>query len=103
MAEIVFHQQASADIESIYRFSLAHVGEAMADEYHGGLYEAVLRLGDYPEMGRQEPGVVPPVRALPFRSHRLYYRFDGETVLVVRILHHAMNAGAHLPSGQTLL
>ena len=96
MAKIVFHQEASADIEGIYGFSLAQFGEATASEYHDGLYEAVLRLETFPEMGRQEPGIAPPIRALAYRSHKIFYRFDGETVLVVRVLHHAMNAAARL-------
>lgn len=100
MADIVFQHEASADIERIYRFSLSQFGKATADAYHDGLLEAVLRLESYPEMGRQEPGIVPPIRSLPFRSHKLYYRFDGQTILVVRILHQAMNAGSHLASRQ---
>ena len=98
MAEIVFLEEASADVESIYRFSLARFGAATADDYHYGLYEAVLRLETYPEMGSHESGIVPPIRTLPVRSHKLYYRFDGQTVLVVRILHHAMKAATHLAS-----
>lgn len=96
MAEIAFHAEASADVERIYRFSLAQFGEATADDYHAGLFEAVTRLATHPEIGREEAGIVPPVRILVYRSHKLYYRFDGERVFVVRILHHAMNAAAHL-------
>ncbi len=94
MADIAFHQEASADIDGIYRFSVARFGEATANAYLDGLYEAVLRLEAYPETGREEHGITPPVRALTDRSHRVYYRFDGKTVLVVRVLHHAMNAAA---------
>lgn len=96
MAEIVFHEEASADVEAIYRFSQAQFGAAVAEEYHDGLLEAVLRLETFPGMGREVSGIVPPVRALSFRSHAIYYRFDGATVTVVRILHHAMNAAAGL-------
>lgn len=98
MAEIAFHSEASADVERIYRFSLAQFGTATADDYHTGLFEAVLRLEAHPEIGRVEAGIVPPIRVLTYRSHKLYYQFDGETVFVVRILHHAMNAAAHLKS-----
>ena len=96
MADIAFHREASTDIEGLYHFSLAQFGEAVADDYLDGLHAAVLRLGAYPETGREEHGIVPPVRVLPYRCHKIYYRFDGKTVLVVRVLHHAMNAVARL-------
>lgn len=98
MAEIVFHEEASADVESIYRFSQDQFGQVVADEYHDGLLDAVLRLEAFPELGREVGGIVPPVRASSFRSHAIYYRFDGTAVAIVRILHHAMNTAAHLRS-----
>ena len=98
MAEIVFHAEASADVEAIYQFSQAQFGAAVAGDYHDGLLETVLRLEAYPEMGREVPGIVPRVRALSYRSHAIYYRFDGVMVTVVRILHRAMNAVARLES-----
>ena len=96
MADVVFHEEASADVEAIYRFSQDQFGQQVADDYHDALLDAVLRLETFPEMGREVGGIVPPVRALPFRSHAIYYRFDGGIVTVVRILHHAMNAAARL-------
>ncbi len=98
MAEIVLHEEANFDIEAIYRFSEGRFGVAVADDYHDGLLDAVLRLESFPELGREVAGIVPPVRALSYRSHVIYYRFDGLTVTVVRILHHAMNAAARLES-----
>lgn len=98
MAEIVFHEEASFDIEAIYRFSEGRFGAAVADDYHDELLDAVLKLGSFPELGREIAGIAPPVRALSFRSHAIYYRFDGMTVTVVRVLHHAMNATAWLES-----
>lgn len=98
MVEIVLHQEANFDIEAIYRFSEKRFGSQVADDYHDGLLEAVLRLEDFPELGREVAGILPPVRALSYRSHAIYYRFDGTTVTVVRILHHAMNATARLES-----
>lgn len=98
MAEVVLHQEANFDIEAIYRFSEARFGTPIADDYHDGLMEAVLRLEDFPELGREVAGILAPIRALSYRSHAIYYRFDGITVTVVRILHHAMNAAARLES-----
>lgn len=82
----------------IFRFSVAAFGRPTAVEYMMGLDEALARLGAYPEIGRNDSALDPPIHVFPYRSHRVFYEFDGTTVYVVRILHHAMNAAAHLSS-----
>ena len=96
MTEIAVRDEASADIANTYRFSVESFGESIAAEYMAGLDEAIGRLGNHPEMGRIDRGIVPPIRVLTYRSHRIYYDFDGTTVQIVRIFHHAMNAAARL-------
>lgn len=96
LAEIAVREEASVDIANTYRFSLENFGEAVAAEYMAGLDEAIGRLGRHPEMGRIDRGIVPPIRILTYRSHRIYYDFDGTTVYIARIFHHAMNAAARL-------
>ncbi|MBL8656934.1 MAG: type II toxin-antitoxin system RelE/ParE family toxin [Altererythrobacter sp.] len=80
----------------IFRFSIASFGRPTAVEYMLGLDEALARLGAYPEIGRIDRALEPPMHVFQYRSHRVFYQFDGATVSVVRILHHAMNAAAHL-------
>lgn len=96
MAKIAVRGEAAVDIGDIYRFSLENFGELVAVEYMAGLDEAIGRLGSHPELGRTERDIDPPIRVLSYRSHRVYYDFDGTTVYVARILHHAMNAAARL-------
>lgn len=80
----------------IFRFSIGAFGRPTAVEYMMGLDEALARLGTFPEIGRIDRAIEPPIHVFPYQSHRIFYDFDGATVSVVRILHHAMNAAAHL-------
>ena len=80
----------------IFQFSLNAFGRPTAVEYIMGLDEALARLGTFPEIGRIDRSIEPAVHVFPYRSHRIFYDFDGATVSVVRILHHAMNAAAHV-------
>jgi toxin ParE1/3/4 len=96
VADVAVREAAVADMGNIFRFSIASFGRPAAVEYIVGLEEALARLGAYPEIGRIDRALEPPMHVFPFRSHRVFYQFDGKTVSVVRILHHAMNAATHL-------
>jgi plasmid stabilization system protein ParE len=52
-----------------------------------------MRLATFPESGAIYPGIRPQIRYLAYRRHHIFYDYDGETVWVVRILHHALDAG----------
>ena len=99
MPEIVVRKGASGDIIDIHRYSIDQFGHAVAEEYLTGLDDAISSLGKLPELGAVQHGLSPPVRALTYRSHKIFYSFDGMSVLVVRILHHSMNAAARLTGG----
>jgi plasmid stabilization system protein ParE len=55
------------------------------------LQAAVERLAEHPLSGPVSPGLRPPIRFLTYRRHHILYDFDGTTVWIVRILHHAMD------------
>jgi len=91
MADIAFRKEASADLAGIQAQSVDQFGTDAARDYLNGLQAAIMRLADYPLMGTVYPGLRPPVRFVAFRRHHVLYDFDGTTVLIVRILHHAMD------------
>ncbi len=96
MAELAFRREASADLLNIHLQGAVQFGKQGADAYQNGLRTAVLRLADFPLLGPVYPGLRSPIRFLTYRSHHIIYEYDGTTVWVVRILHHAMDAGRHL-------
>ena len=89
MANLVVRSAASADIADIYAFSLDSFGIEIADQYHDGLQAAIERLTEFPLSGPVYPGLRPPVHFLTYRRHHIFFDYDGATVWIVRIVHHA--------------
>lgn len=52
-----------------------------------GLRGCFDRLIDYPEIAPIYPGVRPQMRVFHYRSHCIFYRVEGERIIVVRVLH----------------
>ena len=96
VARLRYSAEAGADLDDVFAFSVERFGFDIADEYFAGLQASCNRLAELPELGPVLEGIGPPMRIVSYRSHTIYYRFDGRAVLVVRIPHHAMNAAAHL-------
>ncbi len=91
MAELVIRPAASADIADIYAYSVRQFGASTARQYHDGLQAAIVRLTEFPQSNPNYPGLRPPIRYMAYRRHHIFYDFDGTTVWVARILHHAMD------------
>ena len=96
MVKLRFSVEAESDLDDLFAFSVERFGLDTAGEYFKALQTSCDRLVDFPELGPILESIRPPMRVLSYRSHNIYYRFDGIVVLVIRILHYAMNAAAHL-------
>ncbi|WP_081793116.1 MULTISPECIES: type II toxin-antitoxin system RelE/ParE family toxin [unclassified Sphingomonas] len=82
------------DIRDIRGYGKARFGVAVGRQYLEGLITSFDRLAERPQVGVAEAGLGNGIRSFPYRSHRIYYRLEGEDLLVVRILHHSQ----HVPS-----
>jgi toxin ParE1/3/4 len=78
---------ARAELTQIYEYSVAEFGWQVAETYMSGLRGAFDRLLEFPLIGPVYPDVNPEVRFLLYRSHRIFYRIEGDLVLIVRVLH----------------
>ena len=85
---------ARAELAQIYNYSVAEFGPTVAETYLTGLRNAVERLLEFPFMGTIYPDVIPEIRVILYRSHRVFYRIEGDKVLIVRILHKMRDARA---------
>ena len=85
--------RASADLDGIYEYGAANHGIEAALTYIEAIEQRFQLLLDHARSGRAEDTIVPGLRSLPTQSHRIYYRIDGETILIHRILHMAADAG----------
>lgn len=92
VVEIVPSPEAERDLQDIDGYSASQFGEELTRDYMFGFNAVFTRLADHPESGAVYQGVKPAVRCASYRSHKIYYDFDGRRVFIIRILHHAMNA-----------
>lgn len=77
---------ARAELAQIHEYSVAEFGWRAAEAYMIGLRQAFDRLLEFPFIGPIYPDVTPEVRVFLHRSHRIFYRIEGEMVLIVRVL-----------------
>ena len=82
---------AAADLDEIRSFSAERFGADRTIAYLDRIEAAFRRILDFPGAGPAHPSLRPPMRSLACQSHRIYYQVGEGRVLVVRVLHHAMD------------
>lgn len=92
MTRVVPTHAARSDLVAIRDYSLEQFGPEAADLYFLGFDEAFDLLSEHPLAGAAYPNLGTGMRCLTHRRHRLLYRVEEDVVLIVRIVHHAMDA-----------
>jgi len=80
--------QAVLDADDIW-LSIAADTETAAAKVIAKIYEAEARLAEFPELGRIRPDLAITCRSWAVGAYVIYYRVDGNDLLVLRILHGA--------------
>lgn len=93
--KLALRAAAERDLDGVFDYSVATHGAALAERYLRDLQASMDRLLDYPELG-SETGVRAGLRAYGQREHRIYYRVEGRKIVIVRVLHKAMDVERHL-------
>jgi toxin ParE1/3/4 len=86
-AKVAFASSAEGDLDSI----AAHIAQAnprAALDLIGDLRARCLSLYEFPLRGRRYNAVY---RTLVVPPYLIFYRVDGDTVVIVRVLHGAQN------------
>ncbi|HEX8625582.1 MAG TPA: type II toxin-antitoxin system RelE/ParE family toxin [Allosphingosinicella sp.] len=89
-------RRAQADLDDIRDYSVAEFGVERAVAYLDEVEGAFRRIVDFPEIGSVHPAVLPLTRSLGCEQHRIFYEVGSDTILIVRILHKAMDVERHL-------
>lgn len=83
----VLRPAAIGDLSDIWGHGAAEWGPDQADRYAEGLFGLFDLLAEFPELARERAELSPPVRIHPIRSHLVIYRWNGQAVEIIRILH----------------
>jgi toxin ParE1/3/4 len=92
VADVRLRAAAETDLAAILDYSVETFGEAAGANYLRSFDRAFDLLRRHPKAGALRLDIEPPIRCLSHRSHRIFYDLDGQTVWIVRVLHHAMDA-----------
>ena len=79
---------AKADLAGIWSY-LAERSPQAADRLTKEIEQQIERLADFPEIGPQRPEIRPGVRVLVSGNFLVLYKFEGQTVFIIRVVHGA--------------
>jgi toxin ParE1/3/4 len=97
MAEFRLSKRASLDPEDILYFSIERFGIERAEQYKVGLGRCLSRLADDPRLGRQLTGRGRAYLRYNCQRHVIFFSLTDYGILIVRVLHGAMDHKRHLP------
>jgi toxin ParE1/3/4 len=92
MTELDLSPAARVDLVDIRKYSIEQFSATVADAYFLGFDEAFSLLRRHPLAGEAKPDLGRDIRCIVHRKHRIFYRYDGDTVLIIRVIHHAQDA-----------
>jgi toxin ParE1/3/4 len=89
-------RRAQTDLDDIRDYSVEHFGLARAIRYLDAVEAGFRRIVDHPKIGELRQDLTDTVRSLPVGEHRVYYWVGSDTILILRVLHKAMDTAQHL-------
>lgn len=89
MKRLELSAEADADLTEILAFGTERFGETAADIYFFSFERSFELLRRHPEAGQIDEQSRHRLRRISHGSHRIFYRHDGEGILIVRIIHYS--------------
>lgn len=96
MREVLFTEQADADLIGIYTYTYQTCGDDQATKYTNQLKKTIQQLASNPGVGKRCDLIRPGYYSYLAGSHVLFYRFTEERLEVIRLLHKNMDFKQHL-------
>lgn len=93
MYQLIYSRTAVTDLDTIFNF-IAKDSRENAINYLAQIEKTIKQLEEFPNIGansRYTELNAQKIRILPHDKHLIFYKFDGENVYIIRILHGAMN------------
>lgn len=96
MADFRLTPAALNDLEGIWRYTVQRWGTAQAERYLDALNARFEGLAQAPRSAPACDHIRPGYRRQAVEHHVVFYRLEGDTVIVVRVLHERMDVPRHL-------
>lgn len=86
MAVSELNEAAEEGLERLYEYGIIYFGLAQADRYYDGLIEHLYTLAENPYLEKTVDSIRRGYRRSVYASDSIYYRINGSTVEIMRIL-----------------
>ena len=96
MAEYRLSPIAQRDLDEVFDYTVVQWGLPQALRYTDLIEAACAVLADAPQHAQDCSDIRPGYRRRSVEQHVVYFRPTRDGIVVVRILHHRMDAGRHL-------
>ena len=96
MKTVEIQPLAEADLEKAWHDTFERWGPVQADAYVDQLFERMQLLAEQPHLGRACDELRTGYRRILTGGHIVFYRIDGDVIVVVRVLHEKVDFNAHL-------
>ena len=96
MYEIVKSPLAEQDLKEIWHYSYDKWGTDKATAYLLQLDAGIQGLSNNPHIGKAHDHIRKGYRAIQINRHVVFYRLQGQSIDIVRVLHERMLAEKHL-------
>lgn len=96
VAEVLISSAARSDLESIDDYGIDRFGEDAADALNAGLERVFSQLAEFPRSAPERPEYGENIRCWMHLGYRVLHQLEGDTVVIVRVLHHSRDVGKAL-------
>ena len=93
---LLFSPSSAEDLRSISAHTLERWGQKQEVVYLRGLWKLLERIRSQPGAFRRREEIASGCQSAVYASHIIFFRVQGQTIQVMRILHHAMDLRSHL-------
>lgn len=94
-ARYILSPAAIDDLRGITSYYLSNAGREVAARIVGGIHTTCQLLADTPgRIGHGRDELLPEVRSIPVRPHVIYFRYAGNVIEVIRVLHERQDVEA---------
>ena len=101
MLKLRIKPEAESDLSKIFEYTALNWGIDQAEKYQDDLFAGMLLLTKNKEIGKLYPYTKESYRKLHVKRHLIFYRIDGQTCIIVRILHDRMDIKKQLGQKET--
>jgi len=87
---------AEEDLFKIISTTVESWGSLQAKMYAQIIEAALLKLAEYPDLGKERNDVYNGARSFPIEKHIVFYQASEKGIDVARILHQCMDTSKHI-------